>query len=39
MGAPARVMRAVAEKDLELIYRSAKNHIGVAAEYKAAQGA
>ena len=38
MGAPARVKRSVTEKDLELIYRSAKNHIGLAAEYKAAQG-
>ncbi len=39
MGAPARVKRSVTEKDLELIYRSAKNYIGLAAEYKAAQGA
>jgi hypothetical protein len=31
--------RSVTEKDLELIYRSAKNYIGLAAEYKAAQGA
>jgi carbonic anhydrase/acetyltransferase-like protein (isoleucine patch superfamily) len=39
MGVPARVKRSVTEKDLELIYRSAKNYIGLAAEYKAAQGA
>lgn len=39
MGAPARVRRFVTEKDLELIYRSAKYYIGLAAEYKAAQGA
>ncbi len=39
MGAPARVKRSVTEKDLELIYRSAKNYIGLAAEYKAARGA
>ena len=39
MGAPARVKRSVTEKDLELIYRSAKNYIGLAAEYKAARSA
>jgi carbonic anhydrase/acetyltransferase-like protein (isoleucine patch superfamily) len=39
MGAPARVKRSVTEEDLELIYRSAKNYISLAAEYKAAQGA
>ena len=39
MGAPARVKRSVTEKDLELIYRSAKNYIGLAAEYRAARGA
>ena len=39
MGAPARVKRSVTEKDLELIYRSAKNSIGLAAEHRAAQGA
>jgi len=39
MGAPARVKRSVTEKAVELIYRSAKNCIGLAAEYKAAQGA
>jgi carbonic anhydrase/acetyltransferase-like protein (isoleucine patch superfamily) len=39
MGAPARVKRSVTEKDLELIYRSAKNYIDLAAEYKAAKGA
>jgi gamma-carbonic anhydrase len=39
MGAPARVKRSVTEKDLELIYRSAKHYIDLAAEYKAAQGA
>jgi len=39
MGAPARVKRSVTEKDLELIYRSPKNYIGLAAEYKVAQGA
>lgn len=37
MGAPARVKRSVTEKDLELIYRSAKSYIGLAAEYRAAQ--
>ena len=39
MGAPARVKRSVTEKDLELIYRSAKGYIGLAAEYRAARGA
>jgi len=39
MGAPARVQRSVTEKDLELIYRSAKSYIGLAAEYRAARGA
>ena len=39
MGAPARVKRSVTEKDLELIYRSAKSYIGLAAEYRAARGA
>ena len=39
MGAPARVKRQVTEADLDLIHRSAKNYIALAAEYKAAQGA
>ena len=39
MGAPARVTRSVTEKDLELIYRSAKSYIGLAAEYRVARGA
>src|SRR3970040_1986379 len=39
MGAPPRVKRPVTEKDLELIYRSAKSHIGLAAEYRVARGA
>ncbi len=39
MGAPARVKRSVTEKDLELTYGSAKSYIGLAAEYRAAQGA
>ena len=39
MGAPARVKRSVTEKDLELIYRSAKSYIGLAAEYRVARGA
>jgi carbonic anhydrase/acetyltransferase-like protein (isoleucine patch superfamily) len=39
MGAPARVKRSVTEKDLELIYRSAKGYIGLATEYRAARGA
>jgi carbonic anhydrase/acetyltransferase-like protein (isoleucine patch superfamily) len=39
MGAPARVKRPVTEKDLELIYRSAKSYIALAAEYRAARGA
>jgi carbonic anhydrase/acetyltransferase-like protein (isoleucine patch superfamily) len=38
MGAPARVKRSVTDKDLDLIYRSAKNYVGLAAEYKIAQG-
>jgi carbonic anhydrase/acetyltransferase-like protein (isoleucine patch superfamily) len=38
MGTPARVKRPVTEKDLELIYRSAKSYIGLAAEYRAARG-
>jgi carbonic anhydrase/acetyltransferase-like protein (isoleucine patch superfamily) len=37
MGAPARVKRQVTEKDLELIYNSAKNYVALAAEYRAAQ--
>jgi gamma-carbonic anhydrase len=37
MGAPARVKRQVTEKDLELIYNSAKNYVTLAAEYRAAQ--
>jgi len=39
MGAPARVKRAVTDKDLDLIYGSAKRYIGLAAEYRAAQSA
>jgi gamma-carbonic anhydrase len=39
MGAPARVKRSVTDKDLDLIYRSAKNYIGLAAAYRTAQGA
>jgi len=39
MGTPARVKRSVTEKDLELIYGSAKSYIGLAAEYRAARGA
>jgi len=39
MGTPARVKRQVTDKDLELIYRSAKGYIGLAAEYRAARGA
>ena len=39
MGAPARVKRSVTETDLEVIYRSAKNYIGLAAEYRDARGA
>src|SRR3970040_55179 len=37
MGARARVKRQVTEKDLELIYNSAKNYVALAAEYRAAQ--
>jgi len=37
MGAPARVKRQVTEKDLELIYNSARNYVALAAEYRAAQ--
>ncbi len=39
MGTPARVKRQVTEADLDLIRRSAKNYISLAAEYKAALGA
>ena len=39
MGAPARVKRSVTDKDLDLIYGSAKNYIGLAAEYRVAPGA
>jgi carbonic anhydrase/acetyltransferase-like protein (isoleucine patch superfamily) len=39
MGAPARVKRSVTDKDLDLIYRSAKSYISLAAEYKVAPGA
>ena len=39
MGTPARVKRSVTDKDLDLIYRSAKSYIGLAAEYRATQGA
>jgi carbonic anhydrase/acetyltransferase-like protein (isoleucine patch superfamily) len=39
MGTPARVKRQVTEADLDLIRRSAKNYIALAAEYKAALGA
>ena len=39
MGAPARVKRQVTEVDLELIHRSARNYVALAAEYKAMQGA
>lgn len=31
--------RCVTDKDLELIYRSAKGYISLAAEYRAARGA
>lgn len=37
MGAPARVKRQVTEKDLQLIYNSAKSYVALAAEYRAAQ--
>lgn len=37
MGAPARVKRSATDKDLELIYRSAKSYVGLAAEYRAAE--
>ena len=36
MGAPARVKRSATDKDIELIYRSAKSYVGLAAEYRAA---
>ena len=36
MGAPARVKRSVTDKDLELIYRSAKSYMALAAEYRTA---
>lgn len=39
MGTPARVKRQVTEADLDLIYRSARNYVALAAEYRAAQGA
>ena len=39
MGTPVRVKRQVTEKDRELIYRSAKGYIGLAAEYRASRGA
>jgi carbonic anhydrase/acetyltransferase-like protein (isoleucine patch superfamily) len=39
MGAPARVKRTVTQKDLELIYRSAKGYIALSAEYRAARSA
>ncbi len=39
MGAPARVKRQVTEADLDLIHRSARNYVALAAEYKAMQGA
>ncbi len=39
MGTPARVKRSVTEKDIELIYGSAKSYIGLAAEYRDARGA
>ena len=35
MGAPARVKRSLTDKDLGLIYRSARSYVGVAAEYRA----
>jgi gamma-carbonic anhydrase len=38
MGTPARVKRQVTDKDLDLIYRSAKSYIALAADYKAAPG-
>jgi carbonic anhydrase/acetyltransferase-like protein (isoleucine patch superfamily) len=38
MGAPARVKRQVTDADLDLIHRSARNYIALAAEYKSAQG-
>ena len=39
MGAPARVKRQVTGADLDLIHRSARNYVALAAEYKAMQGA
>ncbi|OGK84866.1 MAG: gamma carbonic anhydrase family protein [Candidatus Rokubacteria bacterium GWC2_70_16] len=39
MGAPARVTRQVTDADLDLIHRSARNYVALAAEYKAMQGA
>jgi carbonic anhydrase/acetyltransferase-like protein (isoleucine patch superfamily) len=38
MGTPARVKRRVTDKDLDLIYRSARNYIALAADYKAVPG-
>lgn len=39
MGAPARVKRQVTEADLDLIHRSARNYVALAAEYRTMQGA
>ena len=38
VGRGANLKRSVTEKDLELICRSARKSIGLAAEYKAARG-
>jgi carbonic anhydrase/acetyltransferase-like protein (isoleucine patch superfamily) len=38
MGVPARVKRSVTEKELDLIHRSARNYVRLAAEYRAAGG-
>ncbi len=38
MGTPARVKRQVSDKDLDLIYRSAKSYIALAADYRAVPG-
>src|SRR5712692_4477890 len=37
MGVPARVKRQVTEKDIELIYRSAKSYMALAADYRVAR--
>ena len=38
MGTPARVKRSVTDKDLDLIYRSAKGYIRLATKFRAARG-